>query len=322
MTYNDWKKNLINIYQEEKKLEMSQFGIVPIDETFQTEEKFLCTNIFATNNNELLRNIICSTEGTAIVIGYGGNSNLHLGHLLLTNEILFYLKNLINTKIYFINFEPNDSNDFVKRTLKIINNSVGDINYEVINFKNIQALKLKMEIAHNININTVNRIMGWKNESIQNYEKVLDMLTTFSIGKILPEKYSIIITDINQKTFYALFSQRQNKLSIESPCFLYHMLLPSLKSPNQRMSIKNPKSLIYLDEGEEKIKEKLKKSYSGIEHRENTCSILKISDLVLSNIETEDLLNNCIYGGEGCKICKEKYIEQISKEIVKTRSYE
>lgn len=319
MTYYEWKKNIISNYQELKANDMKQFGIEATDDNNDFGKKLICANIFGTNNNSLFQSISNSQESTAVIIGFGGNSNLHLGHLLLINELVFYLKNLKQVKLYFVNLESDNDKSFVHKIRQIIDFYDVNVNYEIIDYKNLDALKLKKKIAQSLNINTVNRVMGWSNENLQSYEKMLDMVTTFSLGSILAEKNSIVITDINQKTYYALYKQIENKLKNTSTCFVYHLLMPSLKSPLERMSIKKEKSLIYLDEEQEKIESKLSKSYSGIEHKEMTCSVLRVADLVLSNDQTIDLVNKCIANNEGCKVCKSNNIDKITKEIVLRR---
>lgn len=319
MTYYDWKKNIINNYQIQNQFEMKQFGIVPIDENAEYGKKLVCTNIFGTNDNALVNEIFTSDDEVSIIIGYGGNGNLHLGHLLLSNELLFYLKNLKKSKIYFVNFEVDDDKSFVEKINKLIDSNINSHDFTIIDYRNVEALKLKKMISKLLNIRTVNRIMGWKNADMYSYNKMLDMITTFAVGSILKEKNSIIITDINQKTYYALYKQIENKLHTQSSCFLYHMLMPSLKSPNERMSIKNIKSLVYLDDCPKEIYNKLLKSYSGMTHKESTCSILRVADLLASETDTAKLINDCISINNNCKQCKEKNIEKIIQKIIDRR---
>ena len=316
MTYYEWKKTIVGNYQKEKEHDMHQFGIYPIDVTTDIGHKLICSNIFGTNDNNSLCQALNSNEDVAIIVGFGGNTNLHLGHLLLSNELNFYLNNIQCPKFYFVNFDADNNKEFVNQIKRLSENSEHSMKYEIIDYKNINALKLKRKIAQCLNINTVNRVMGWKNEDIQSYEKMLDMLATFSLGSIIPEKYSIILTDINQKTYYALYKQIESKINNNITCFVYHLLMPSLKSPTERMSIKKPKSLIYLNETNAEIEDKLKKSYSGIYNKENTCSILRIADLVLSSDEMMRLVNNCINNNNSCNACKISNIGTISNEIV------
>ena len=319
MTYYDWKKNIVNNYQIQNKFEMKQFGIVPINENTEYGKKLVCTNIFGTNNNDLVNEIFTSDDEISIIVGYGGNGNLHLGHLLLSNELLFYLKNLKKPKIYFVNFEVDDDKSFVEKINKLIDSSIISYDFTIIDYRNVEALKLKKMISKLLNVKTVNRIMGWENADMYSYNKMLDMITTFSLGSILKEKNSIVITDINQKTYYALYKQIENKLHIHTSCFFYHMLMPSLKSPNERMSIKNTKSLVYLDDCYEEIYNKLLKSYSGMAYKELTCSILRIVDLLLPEADTVKLINDCICINNNCKQCKDKNIEKIIRKIIDRR---
>lgn len=319
MKYYEWKKRIIESYIKNKRSEMQQFGIQEIDSTTDIGKKLVCSNIFGTNNNDRLKSIADSNENTAIIVGFGGNDELHLGHLLLANELNFYLKNIKKPKFYFVNFESENNKKFVTKIKNLSAIYDYDMKYEIIDYKNLEALKLKKKIAKSLNINEVNRVMGWKNEKIHSYEKVLDMLTTFALGNILPEKQSIILTDINQKTYYALYKKIENKVNNINACFVYHLLMPSLKSPSERMSVKNTKSLIQLNDNLEEIEKKLKKSYSGVEDKEITCFILRTADLVLTNNETIVLVNNCINNLSYCKYCKENNIEKISNEIHKRK---
>ena len=245
MTYYEWKKQLIDNYRKDKENDMKQFGIYEIDDSTDIGKNLICANIFGTNSNELLQNIMTSDQSKAVIIGFGGNSNLHLGHLLLVNELMFYLNNFKKVKFYFVNLEVDSDKGFVYKIMKILENLNYKVDYEIIDYKNLETLKLKKKIAQSLNINTVNRVMGWENNDLQSYEKMLDMVTTFALGSVLKEKESIVITDINQKTYYALYKHIENKLKNNSICFVYHILMSSLKSPFERMSIKKAKSLIY-----------------------------------------------------------------------------
>lgn len=320
MTYYEWKKAIIVNYQSEKEHDMRQFGIQVISDIDDSGKELICSSIYGTNNNAILKNALGSAENVAIIVGFGGNTNLHLGHLLLSNELRFYLNKINNPKFYFVNFDADEDKSFVNKIKLLSEDSGKSMDYEIIDYKNLAALKLRRKIAQSLNINTVNRVMGWQNENMQSYEKTLDMLTTFSLGSILQEHQSIILTDINQKTYYALYKQIENRISNQDTCFVYHLLIPSLKSPTERMSIKNPKSLIYLDDSNDEIENKLKKSYSGVENKETTCSILRVADLLLSDDKTMRLVNNCINTANGCKNCKANNITMLSNEIIKRRT--
>lgn len=319
MKYYEWKKFIINNYQKEKENDMKQFGIRPIDDTTNTGKNLICSNVFGTNNNNTLESIINSEEEVAIIVGFGGTGNLHLGHLLLSNELKYYLTNIKHPKFYFVNFEINYDIEILNQMKKLSESANKHMKYEIIDYNNLDVLKLKRKISQFLNINTVNRVMGWKNEKMQSYEKMLDMLTTFSLGSILQEKHSLILIDINQKTYYALYKQIENKINKNLTCFVYHILFPSLKSPIERMSIKKAKSLIYLTDSYDKIESKLKKSYSGMENKEATCSFLRVADLVLSENDMTILINDCIKNINICNTCKNVNAEIISKKIIKRR---
>lgn len=320
MNYYDWKKIIVSDYQQQRQADMRQFGIHKIDDTNNIGKKLICTNIFGTNSNEMLNNIINSEENTAIIIGFGRNNNLHLGHLLLSNEISFYLKNVKHPIFYFVNFESDNNISFIKQIERFGNNYEDNMKYEIIDYKNFKAIELKRKIAELLNINTINRVMGWNNVNMIFYEKTLDMITTFALANILNERQSIVLTDINQKTYYALFKTIENKINTKDICFVYHLLLPSLKSPVERMSISKEKSSIRFNDSEDEIINKLKKCYTGIESKEKTCLILRIADLVLKNDETLRMVNKCIDAENYCSFCKEKNIRIITKELIKRKN--
>ena len=311
MEYHKWKNEIVKKYQNDNEIQMKQFGIKKIEDCTELEKELIDNNIFGTNDKKILKTLFNDKiNEIPIVIGYGGNSNLHLGHLILINEILFYLRKSNNLKIYFVNLEVNIDKKFTEKIINYISHYFQNVNYEIIDSNNIEALKLKKKISKLLNINTVNRIMGWNNEKIYSYEKTLDMLTTFSLGKILNKKNPpIIITDLNQKTYYALYKTIEKKLSIQTPCFVYHMLMPSLKSPSERMSINNFQSLIYLKDSEEEIIKKIKSGYTGLDNKEFTCSLLRVGDLVLSRSEMEQIINDCVCIPKNCKYCKENNIK-------------
>lgn len=312
--YYEWKEKIFEQYVKSISDDMNQFGIYPINDNSEIGKELICNNIFGTNDNEAILKIFNSNQETAIIVGYGGNSYLHMGHLLLANEILFYLRKIPKCKIYFVNFDVDTEHTFVEKICNIVSNN---IDYEIVDYHNIEAMKLKKKISKITNVNTINRVMGWKNECIESYEKTIDMITTFSLSNILSEQQSIIISDINQKTFYTLFKSIQDKLELNGiNCFLYHMLIPSLKAPNQRMSIKDSKSILFMDDNIEIIESKLRKSFTGVEDKQYTCSMLRVLDLLVQNAETEKIIEDCIHNNNYCSLCKNKNIENIKNQIL------
>lgn len=318
MRYYKWKEEIINNYQKDNKSKLDQFSINTIDENDLLYNNFLENNIFAINRNSYFNNFYKLENKNAIVVGYGNSGDLHMGHLLLAKELLFYINN--NSKIYFVNLDPDNNNYFVYQILDILrNNYIGEIDYEIFNCNNIDIMMLKKNIACSLNINMINRIMGWKNQNLQSYEKVLDMITTFCISDLIPEKNIIIITDVNQVTFYGLAKNIKNKLQIELPNYAYHLLLPSLKSPYERMSVKKSKSLIFIDEDENLIEKKLRCSYTGTANKQFTCSFLRIFDLVNFIDDTEKIIVDCEDCKYSCLECKNNNIDKLVKKIKERR---
>ena len=319
MNYFEWKKSIIEDYQKLNFDKMSRSGIQPIIAHDKISNLLISNNVFGTNDNQKFFNTFYNNDETAIVVGYGGNSNLHIGHLQLVKEIILYLKLLDNPKLYFVNLEFNQDNLFVNKIMKLINNLFGNVNYDIIGFQNYNANILKQEISNYIKVGSINRVMGWKNENLISYDKVLNMLATFLIGNILTEKSAIIITDINQRTYYSLLSIIKQRFNFKSSIFCYHTLMQSLISPDERMSIKNPKSLIFLDDDYNDICKKLNKSYTGIDEKQRTCSLLKIADIALTNDELEPIISNCISRCNNCKECKQNVIPLVSNNLVLRR---
>lgn len=318
MKYYEWKKVIINRYQKDNDSRLRQFNINKIDETDLLFNNFLINNIYAINRNNHFDDLNYPNENTAIIVGFGNCGALHIGHFLLVKELLFYVNN--NSKIYFVNLDPDNDNRFVYKIVEILRiNYFGKINYEILTGNDINIMRLKKQIASNLNINVINRIMGWENENLQSYEKVLDMLATFSLSNLILEKNKIVITDINQAIFYGLLKNIENKLQIELPNFTYHLLLPSIKTPTERMSIKKTKSLIFVDEEESLMEEKLMCSFTGNIDKQYTCTLLRIIDLVSAVDYTDEVIMSCEKYNSICLECKKNNISKLVKKIKNKR---
>lgn len=315
MEYYNWKNKIVNTYQNNNESKLKQFNIEKLNESDLLYKTFLENNIFGFNRNDAFYNLKDNNKSQAIIVGFGNNGILHAGHYIIVKELLYYLKNY-NSKIYFVNLDPNNDNSFIYKLLEMLKiNYSMHINYEIITCETIEVMKLRKLISNNISINMINRVMGWKNESLNSYEKALDMITTFSLSNLIPEENKIVISDINQATFYALLKNINNKMKLEMPNFTYHLLLPSLKSPIERMSIKKSKSIIYLDADEEVIRKKLMSSYTGINDRQYTCSFLRIFDLANKIESTNEAIINCENCDFSCSECKKNNIDKLVKQL-------
>ncbi len=130
---------------------------------------------------------------------------------------------------------------------------------------------------------------------------------------------TIVLSDIKQVTHAEVAKIAARKLGIPIPSFSYRMLLPSLLGPQRRMSVKDERSAIFLDEDVSTISKKLRKCFSGgcrtvEEQREKggnpfTCSFFKVCNLLLSCEDTTKMLSKCVSGQILCGHCKAEYIE-------------
>lgn len=319
MLYQIWKNEIIKNYQSLYASKMEQFGIKKIVSDQGIIQKLIDNNIYASNNINKILSCYYKNEELAVIIGFGNNSNLHLGHLTLINEILFYLENFDDVVLYFVNLDICFNDKFVKEILSVLkNNYSGNIKYEILDREQNDVKSLEERISKNINISSIDRVMGWKNNTLDKYNKVLNMLTTFSINSVLREQNIIVITDINQATYYGLYYEIHKKLKLPMPSFMYHLLLPSLKSPLNRMSIKDTNSIIYLSDSYDDMKIKLQKSFTGLENKELTCSFLRIMDTVYNNQECkEKILAECC-NGTCCSECKKNNMDNVIT-LIKTR---
>lgn len=318
MLYYAWKEKIIEKCQDDNISKLKQFNIDVVDKNDFLYTKFLENNIYAINKNSYFDDFSKYDKKNAIIVGFGNNGALHIGHFLLAKELLFYINN--NSKIYFVNLDPDNNNKFVYQMIDILkNNCVNGIDYEILTCDNSDIMKLKKKVATNLNINTVNRIMGWKNENLQSYEKVLDMVTTFSLSNLILENNKIVVTDINQATFYGIVKNIGNKLHLELPNYVYHLLMPSLKSPVERMSVNKPKSLIFIDDEENIIERKLNSSFTGTTDRQLTCSFLRVIDLINPIEDTETAIEHCINCNFTCSECKKNNLDILVKKIKSKR---
>jgi tryptophanyl-tRNA synthetase len=103
------------------------------------------------------------------------------------------------------------------------------------------------------------------------------------------------------------------------------MLLPSLKKMQERMSIKDKESAIYISDDVISMERKLSKSITGgkntkLEQYENganptICSFFWVAQTILDNNRLEKILNKCISGEILCSECKKQNIDLIVNKI-------
>lgn len=319
MNYFEWKSKMVNNYQITYHNKLKQFGITSLVGTNDFVKDLILNNIIGATKLELLESSYETDETLNIIVGFGGNGKIHLGHLSIINEILFYLRKNIKIKIFFVNFDIGYKNIFINNMIYFLKNNYSRlIDYEIIDNNSIDILKLKKVIAQNISINEINRIMGWTNRNYYDYEKVLNMLTTYFINNLWKEN-TIVLSDINQLTFYGLAKNLEKKLKMVLPIFTYHTLMTSLKSPSERMSIKKEKSTIFFDEDKNIISKKLYSAYTGNNNKIETCSYLKILDLFYQREYIEDKINNYCLCNKKCDNCKKCSNEDLTNKIIKKK---
>ena len=141
---------------------------------------------------------------------------------------------------------------------------------------------------------------------------------------LFPDTPLVVLSDIKQITHAEVAKIVARKIGVPVPAFSYRMLLPSLLGPQQRMSVRNESSAVFLDEDIGKVSAKLRRCFSGgcmtVEEQRKqggnpfACSFFKVCRLLVPEEQAQEMLTNCVSGSVLCGDCK---IQRLKTALVR-----
>jgi len=214
-------------------------------------------------------------KGFFLYTGRGPSGPMHIGHI-----IPFYLTKWLQEKFKVnVYIELTDDEKFLepKRKLSFEETqkwteenildiiSVGFDPDRTFIFKDTEYIRnmypLALKVAKVINFSTVRAIFGFTNQTSIGmiFFPTLQIVPTF-----FEDKICLVPSSIDQDPYFRLQRDVAERLHRQRCATIYHKLLPGLLGIDCKMSSSKPETCVYLDEGEESIREKIYKyAFSG-----------------------------------------------------------
>jgi tryptophanyl-tRNA synthetase len=335
MEINQFYINNCNKEIELSTKKINQFKITPLTPSNPIERQFQLLGVWGTQNiNNIVRTIETKSKFN-VIIGFRP-SRFHFGHFTLAREIAYYIEHggkpifIISDFLHEKQLSQKEKQDVFNNFIKLIRfyRHVDSDNIEVIyDMDNYRLTLLETLISNHITINKICKLYGWgASTSLK-----LARSASLSVSEFLfsnhyyPDLQSVVLCDINQVTHVELTKIIARKLKINLPGFSYRILLPSSLNPDERMSIRNEKGCIFVDDSAEVKDKKLRLSFTGgrkttIEQRQLggepwNCCFFKYIDLFSTFEHKSQIFLDCTNGTVTCFECKNKNSSSIVEVI-------
>ena len=328
---SDWYNKIVlkNALKYENKINNYRFTLLSDSNNEFTElYKLREAGVWLIQDND--NSILDIKKGIRIIIGFHP-IHLHLGHLSLIKELSLYASYDAEFVFIVANHEKNNvSKQIIEDFWGIMGNTCNLSNCSRKVFWDddfLELMKLTDQISKNFTINKVLQIFGWDNSvSLHIVRNVLIVASSFLISNIMENKNTIVLLDINQMPFFELCRLAAKKNNLSLPSFAFIRLFPSICNVNKRMSIKDAKSTIFLDESDYNIEKKLKSTFTcGSYESNNTeckllnCCFFRVMELFFDYNQLEKVLKDCENNTKFCSECKKNNIPIIMGRIKKLK---
>lgn len=297
-------------------------------------DSLLGVGVWALQNHAQLCAAIKNRKPFAVLVGMRPGATFHLGHLTMMNELQWYVQKDGVPLIVYAGFEASKkqedldhSHEFERFKSLYRHFTGGDLTSDtsaISDQEDTFLLRLERQIEEVITARKILQLYGWdESTSVAKLRIPCKMAAAFLLPSVLmPEMPSVILSDINQVTHFEVAKIASRSLGLRLPTVSYHHLLQSLEGPEGRMSVKNPKSLLLLDDKPEIVGNKLKRCFSGgkltaEEQRKSggnpdVCSFFKVANATLPREESFAIYESCRDGSVLCGQCKKLHIPEIA----------
>ncbi len=299
-----------------------------------TWDSLLGVGVWAVQNHFQLCTAIKNKKTFAVLVGMRPGATFHLGHLTMMNELQWYVQKGGVPLIVYAGFEASKKQEDLDLThefegfKKLYRRFTGDdLTSDTIAISDLEdpaLLRLERQIEEVVTARKILQLYGWdESTSVAKLRVPCKTAAAFLLSSVLmPGVPSVILSDINQVTHFEVAKIASRSLGLRLPTVSYRHLLQSLEGPEGRMSVKNPKSLLLLDDTPEVVGNKLKRCFSGgkltaEEQRESggnpdVCSFFKVANVTLPREESFAIHKSCRDGSVLCGECKKLHIPEIA----------
>jgi len=345
MALENWLQERMMLAAAEVADTVKQFALetipkAPIDDLAEIREGFARVGVWAFQNPTPVFKAMESGKQFSVLVGMRPDVTFHLGHLTLMRELNWLVQKGGQPIFVFAGYEADrflsadnarvEMARFGEKYLKLTGDSLPDTSVSFSD-QDCQELQfLENRSGKCLSVRKVLQLYGW-DESLSVARLRIPIVTAavFLLPTTLfPKRPTLILSDIHQITHAEATKIVARQIKHPLPSYSYRLLLPSLEGPEQRMSVKNTKSLILLDEAQEQIERKLQRSFSGgrltpeEQRREGgspqRCSFFKIAEVLQPRDTTTWMYKKCVSGTTLCGECKRKYIPTLVEKIHET----
>lgn len=297
-------------------------------------DSLLGAGVWALQNHTQLCTAIKNRKRFAVLIGMRPGATFHLGHLTMMNELQWYMQNGGVPLIVYAGFEASTKQEDLNLSLEFESFKKlyrrftgGELTSETVtisDLENTALLRLERQIEKVITARKILQLYGWdESTSVAKLRIPCKTAAAFLLPSVLmPEVPCVILSDINQVTHFEVAKIASRSLELRLPTVSYRHLLQSLEGPEGRMSVKNPKSLLLLDDTSEIVCNKLKRCFSGGKltaeaqrksgGNPDVCSFFKVANATLPREESFAIYESCRDGYVLCGQCKKLHIPEIA----------
>lgn len=183
-------------------------------------------------------------------------------------------------------------------------------------------------VASHLSLGKVQQLYGWEPSEVKlsHFHDVSAMVATFLYATYhWPSRPSLCMVDKHQATHVEAAKIVASKMKIRFPSFAFRSLLPSLQGLDKRMSVKDEKSVIFLDEEPGQITAKLSRTITGgrdnleeqkrLGGRITECVVFRLASCILPPQERESVANTCVSGELLCNTCKQNTVTSLKTAL-------
>lgn len=345
MALENWLQERMMLVAAEAADAVKQFALetiaeAPTDDLAEIREGFARVGVWAFQNPTPVLKVMERGRQFSVLVGMRPTATFHLGHLTLMRELHWLVQKGGQPIFVFAGYEADrflsadnaraEMARFGEKYLKFTGDLLPDISVSFSDQDCRELQVLENRAGECLSVRKVLQLYGW-DESLSVARLRIPTVTAAAFllpTALFPKRPTLVLSDIHQITHAetAKIVARQLKLPLLS--YSYHLLLPSLEGPNQRMSVKNQKSLILLDEVQEEVGRKLQRSFSGgrltleEQRREggspHHCSFFKIAEVLQPRDTTTRMYQECVSGTSLCGECKGKHMSTLVEKIHET----
>jgi tryptophanyl-tRNA synthetase len=286
---------------------------------------FMRAGVWALQRAEPVLAAMSSGKPFKVLVGMRPSSRYHLGHLTLMRELHWLVQKGGEPVFIIASYEAgkylhvDELSVCINAFRKCYQRFTGaNLPESCLLFSDRDDSGLRLledEVAENISFAGVRQLFGWDDGvSLAKLRVVSTTAAAFLYPqRLFPHTPYLVLSDVNQVTFSEAARSVSKRLKLAPPSVSYRLLLPSLLGPGKRMSVKDPRSLILLDENADSVTAKLLRSFSGgcaskeqqIVEGGNPyqCSFFALAN-VLDPDGSTDMHRKCVNGEVLCSQCK------------------